>query len=90
MLGTINHMEFKSLEHIKSEFTLDGETLSELRTELRNKLKEYHPDKIGEENFNKETQKTFHLINEAIEYLDDNREESLVPVSQVTELINIV
>lgn len=79
-------MKFTSLEQIKNEFNLNQNERDEIRSELRLKLAELHPDKIGKENFNIEE---FTKVKDAIDYIDTFTKD-LVPVEQVTDLIKIV
>lgn len=79
-------MNFTSLKQIKEEFNLGGIRKEELRSELRIKLANSHPDKVGAENFNSDE---FTKIQNALGFVDSYSTD-LVVNEQVTSLIEIV
>lgn len=82
-------MEFKNIEEIKGEFNIQSSDIREIRKELKSKLKNVHPDKIGQNQWNSDTKDLFLKINSAIEFIDNITESTLVPIDQVTELVKV-
>lgn len=76
-------MNFTSLKQIKEEFKLNSIKKEELRSELRIKLANSHPDKVGAENFNSDE---FTKIKNALVFVDSYSTD-LVVNEQVTNLI---
>jgi hypothetical protein len=79
-------MNFTSLKQIKEEFNLGGIRKEELRSELRIRLANSHPDKVGDESFNSDE---FTKIQNALAFVDSYSTD-LVVNEQVTSLIEIV
>lgn len=80
-------MKFESIEHIKEEFELNGVDKNEIKSELKKKLAEAHPDKVGEEKFDSEY---FEKIKSGLEFFSNSTSTDLVATEQVTDLIKIV
>ena len=80
-------MKFNSIEEIKKEFSLDGIENDKLKTELKKKLAESHPDKVGQENFDSDY---FEKLKSGLDFLTKTTTTDLVTTEQVTDLIKIV
>ncbi|WBX75316.1 hypothetical protein PG911_11680 [Tenacibaculum ovolyticum] len=80
-------MKFKSIEQVKSEFGLNSNEQAEIKSELKRKLAESHPDKVGETNFDSEY---FEKIKSGLDFLTKTTTTELVTTEQVTDLIQIV
>lgn len=79
-------MNFTSIEHIKIEFGLKGNQKDEIKSELKRKLADSHPDKVSEDKFDSEQ---FEKIKSALGFINKPSTD-LVTTEQVTDLIKIV
>lgn len=71
-----------TIEEIKKEFRINSNDISEIRKELRDIVKEIHPDK-NEGKFKSDTDESkYHKTLKAIEFLD--QDFSLVPKVEIT------
>jgi len=84
---------FSSLQMIKDQLGIDGESIDELRSKIRAIQMKYHPDKNGGDFVDEETKKQYLKLDEAISYIDTLKKQEnfdLVTISAVTDLTRAV
>lgn len=82
---------FTSIEMIKNQFGLDGESVEDLRPKLRTMQAKLHPDKNGGNFIDEDSESQYHKLDEAISFIDSINDGShLVTISAVTELTKAV
>lgn len=79
-------MNYTSIEEIKKEFDIQTDKKVEIKSELRKKLANSHPDKVGEKDFDSTK---FNRIKNALDFVNNGNQE-LTTTEQVTDLIKIV
>lgn len=84
---------FSSLQMMKDQLGIDGESIDELRSKIRAIQMKYHPDKNGGDFVDEETKKQYLKLDEAISYIDTLKKQEnfdLVTISAVTDLTKAV
>lgn len=81
-------MKYKSIDEIKKDFGISSSDISEIKTELREILKEIHPDKNGEKFKNKLDEVNYHKILSAFEFFE--QEFAFVAKAELTALTAII
>lgn len=82
-------MQFTDIEQVKRKFRVDGTTLEEIRKQLRQLLKEVHPDTNHGSFASQEDEKKYHQIKDAISFIDEQRpkDTSIALRSEIHELL---
>src|ERR1700753_2815311 len=85
-------MRYTSLEDIKSEFNLSSLNEEEMRAELNELRIKLHPDKNAGSFKSENEKEVFYNINDAIEYIDNKKDNntSLVVVEKMNDLIKVM
>jgi hypothetical protein len=82
-------MNYTNIDDIKSDFGLQTEDISEIKTQLKELLKNIHPDINGGDQFKSKLDEiNYKKIIAALEYLNQNF--SIVPTSELTVLATIL
>ena len=81
---------FNSIQEIKKEFNIKEDNTDKIRKILINKLAKTHPDKNKGEFISKESQNIYYKLNEAIEFMDMQKETGLMNVDQITDLVKTI
>lgn len=79
-------MEFTSVEQIQNEFDLKGMDKEDIVLNLKQMLKDSHPDKLKDSSFDSEK---FEKIKNALEFMEKKGTE-VVPVKCVTDLVEVL
>jgi hypothetical protein len=85
-------MRFNELGQIKKEFGIEAEELEEIRKQLRQLLREVHPDTNGGSFATEDAEKQYHKISDAINFIDERKstDNALILRSEVQELIRVI
>ena len=80
-------MNFNNIYNIAEYFKINSTSHSEILELLKKERNNIHPDKNGG-NFNSvNDEKKYHDLNDAIEWIENNSNNQLITINQMTELI---
>jgi curved DNA-binding protein CbpA len=84
-------MDFNSIDEIVSHFNLDSKEVEEVKRELKNLIKQVHPDKNNGDFKGEKEKGTFYDIQSALEFLGDmNTSTSLATKKDITTLTTVL
>jgi hypothetical protein len=79
-------MEFESIEQIREEFEIDSAEPEQVRKELIGRLAEIHPDRREDGELSSEDEERWTKIQNAVDFIDSDETQMMVPARQVTAL----
>lgn len=84
--------KFSCIEDVKQLFSISDDNLEEIEKKLKKLLVENHPDKTDGDFTNKEQEDKYYLINQAIEFIRNEKQNNtqLVPISVFNSLVEIL
>lgn len=83
-------MKFSNIEQVKTEFKITSSHIDDIRRDLIKKLAEAHPDKTSGNFANAEQEEKFERLKQAIEFMDNQQNASLIKIDDLKELIRLI